>query len=452
MSFAAYGKYKQSGVQWLPPIPEHWAVRRLKHVSRVLPSNVDKKTTDGEPGVRLCNYTDVYYNDVIDETLPYMSASASLDQLTRFSLRAGDTIITKDSETADDIAVSAFVPADLPTVVCGYHLAIVRPSKGTSGAYVKRVFDSVWTKAAVEVRANGLTRVGLGQYELDNLEIPFPTPEEQQNIAAFLDSETAKTDALVAQQRRLIELLKEKRQAVISHAVTKGLNAGAPMKPSGIDWLGYLPAHWDAVRLKHLVADSISGPYGAALTKDMYSSSGYRVYGQQQVIIGDFAVGDYYVTPEKFDEMRRYSVSPGDVLVTVMGTIGRVAVVPLQSEAGIINPRLAKYRCNERIEPMFLGEALMSPLLQEHLALAAQGTTMAGLNMQILGGVPIPLPPITEQRTLVEFVTKQKSRFDGLVGQAQSAIELLQERRTALISAAVTGQIDVRGLVPVETA
>jgi len=239
-------------VEWLGEVPAHWHVRRLKHICEVFPSNVDKKSVDGETPVQLCNYTDVYYNDVINADMDFMPATATPDQITRFTLRAGDTIITKDSETADDIAVSAFVPVDMPGVVCGYHLSMIRPRPEADGRFVKRLFDAAYTKSAVAVKANGLTRVGLGQYALDNLEVPFPSLDEQAAITAFLDRETAKIDALVAEQERLMALLKEKRQAVISHAVTKGLNPDAPRKVSGIEWLGDVPAHWNVVSIKWL--------------------------------------------------------------------------------------------------------------------------------------------------------------------------------------------------------
>ena len=240
MSFPRYPRYKASGAEWLGAVPEHWEVMRLKRACRVFPSNVDKKSHEGETPVLLCNYTDVYYNETISAGMGFMAATASADQIAKFTLRAGDTIITKDSETADDIAVAAYVPEDLPGVVCGYHLSMVRPMSDANGAFVKRLFDSVYAKSCFAVRANGLTRVGLGQDELDNVEMPFPPLAEQAQITAFLDRETAKIDGLVAEQRRLMELLTEKRQAVISHAVTQGRDPHAPMKPSGIEWLGDL--------------------------------------------------------------------------------------------------------------------------------------------------------------------------------------------------------------------
>ncbi|BCG69370.1 hypothetical protein MesoLj113a_05280 [Mesorhizobium sp. 113-1-2] len=239
-------------LEWGEVLPPHWRVRRLKQVCEVFPSNVDKKSYEGDPSVLLCNYTDVYYNDRITRGLQFMEATATPDQIERFGLRAGDTIITKDSETADDIAIAAYVPEDLPGVVCGYHLAMVRPSGKMDGAYVVWWFGSRSLKASVQVRANGLTRVGLGQYDLDNLVLPVPPLPEQTAIANFLDRETGKIDALVEEQRRLIDLLREKRQAVISHAVTKGLNPDAAMKASGVEWLGEVPEHWEVKKLKAL--------------------------------------------------------------------------------------------------------------------------------------------------------------------------------------------------------
>jgi len=184
--------------------------------------------------------------------------------------------------------------------------------------------------------------------------------------------------------------------------------------------------------------------YGASLTKSMYTTSGYRVYGQQQVIPDDFTVGDYYISEDKYEEMRRYTVFEGDVLVSVMGTIGKVAVVPPNAEPGIINPRLVRYRCGSQIRPRFLQRILMCETHQEHLNFEAKGSTMDGLNMTTLATVPIPVPPVEEQDQILAGLFERVGWLDSLVNEAESAIALLQERRSALISAAVTGKIDVR--------
>jgi type I restriction enzyme S subunit len=298
-----------------------------------------------------------------------------------------------------------------------------------------------------KTRSTGVidSRLRLYPESFGNVPILRPPVFEQTQIANFLDHETAKIDTLVDKQQQLIALLKEKRQAVISHAVTKGLNPDAPMKNSGVEWLGEVPEHWRVTRLKLLTLESVAGPYGSSLTKSMYTSSGIRVYGQQQVIPDDFSVGDYYISEQKFECMKRYEVFPGDVLISVMGTVGKVAVVPDGVERGIINPRLVKYRVSEHLViPKFVQCSVLCEVNQAQLSLAAQGSTMDGLNMRILGELSIAYPPISEQLEILGVVKKHVEAFDDLLKRVAQAVDLLIERRTALISAAVTGKIDVR--------
>ncbi len=186
MSFPKYEIYKDSGVEWLGEVPEHWDVNPLKYHAQIFPSNVDKKTYEGQTKILLCNYTDVYYNEMIIEGMHFMPASATEEQISKFGLRTGDVIFTKDSETSDDIAISAYVPSDIPGVICGYHLSIVRPDPMSNGAFIKRFFDSSPAKAYFQVSANGLTRVSLSQYATDNVPTPIPPLLEQTQIVRFL--------------------------------------------------------------------------------------------------------------------------------------------------------------------------------------------------------------------------------------------------------------------------
>jgi type I restriction enzyme, S subunit len=276
----------------------------------------------------------------------------------------------------------------------------------------------------------------------------FPPFDEQLSIAAFLDRETAKINALVDEQTRLIELLKEKRQAVISHAVTKGLDPNAAMKDSGVEWLGLIPEHWNVMRLKHLTTNIKAGPFGSALTKDMYTARGYRVFGQEQVIPENFAIGDYYISNEKFVELKQYAVSVGDILISCVGTFGKVAIVPSGVEPGIINPRLIRLRCADAVRPEFLATVLRSEILFEQFSELSRGGTMDVINIGTLHQIVLALPPVNEQSIIVEFLRIHNSKVGDLITEAEAAIGLLQERRSALISAAVTGKIDIRGLVP----
>jgi type I restriction enzyme, S subunit len=445
MSFPRYPKYKDSGVEWLGEVPEHWGVQRLKRICRVFPSNVDKKSVDSEAAVLLCNYTDVYYNDRIVADMEFMPATATDDQIAKFTLRAGDTIITKDSETADDIAVAAYVPNDLPGVVCGYHLSMVRPREGINGAFVKRLFDSTYAKSCFAVRANGLTRVGLSQYELDNVDMPVPPSAEQAAIASFLDRETAKIDALIAEQQRLIELLHEKRLAVISHAVTKGLNPDAPMKDSGIEWLGPVPEHWDVRRI-------------ATCFREV-NEQGCEELPILSVSIHD-GVSDKEMDEEELDrkvtrsdDRSKYKrVATGDLVYNMMrawqGAFGSVGV------EGMVSPAYVVARPTPQILTTYVEHLLRTPKAVEQIRRHSRGITDFRLRLywEEFRNIRVPVPPKGEAASICSAIAAITSHSDALASEAERAITLLQERRSALISAAVTGQIDVRGLAGSEAA
>jgi type I restriction enzyme, S subunit len=449
MSFPRYPKYKPSGVEWLGDVPAHWDVTRLKRVCTASPSNIDKKSYDGEQSVRLCNYTDVYYNDFITADLDFMAATASQAQIEKFTLRAGDTIITKDSETADDIAVAAFVPDDLPGVVCGYHLSVIRPRSGTAGSFVKWWFASRFAKSSFAVRANGLTRVGLGQHELENVELALPPLPEQRAIAAFLDRETAKIDGLVAAQRRLIALLKEKRQGVVSHAVTKGLDPKAPMKPSGVEWLGDVPAHWEMKRLRRVC--------GGLTVGIVVNPSGYVsdeglpfVYGgdiREERIDCD---GCRKISAADSDLQPKTRLQPGDLLTVRVGAPGVTAVVPEECRGG--NCASVMLIRRGAFDSDWLCYVMNSRVTRFQVEQVQYGAAQEQFNISHAVDFWIPTPPVAEQRSLAAKLRELSDCLSALATEAESAITLLQERRSALISAAVTGQIDVRNAATTEAA
>jgi type I restriction enzyme S subunit len=446
MSLTRYTTYRETGLEWLETIPTHWEVKRLKQFCSVFPSNVDKKSVEGETPVKLCNYTDVYYNDFIAEDLEFMEATATEEQIKKFTLQAGDTIITKDSEAADDIAIAACVTKDLPGVICGYHLSVVRPKEVTYGAFVKRLFDSIYAKSLFAVRANGLTRVGLSQYAIDNVELPLPPIKEQKAIATFLDRETAKIDALMAEQQRLIELLQEKRQAVISHAVTKGLNPNAPMKDSGVEWLGEVPEHWEVKASRHIAL--------------IGRGASPRPAGDPRFFGGDFIP---WVTVAEITKDENIWLKSTEEHLTKEGAINSsefAAGTVLYSNSGATLgvPKISRMNCcandgvvgfrnlSPDITPEFLYYYLYQ-LTGEIREWAKQGQGQPNLNTDIIKSIQLAIPPLDEQRQIVDSLHRRLKQSDSLLNDVVSAQALLAERRSALISAAVTGQIDVRGLV-----
>jgi type I restriction enzyme, S subunit len=250
-----YPAYKDSGVEWLGKIPAHWEVQKLKYVSSVRFSSVDKKSTDTEIPVLLCNYVDVYKNKHITSNISFMEATATTIEIDEFKLNKGDVLVTKDSESWEDIAVPAYVLEDIDSLLCGYHLAQIRSnSVYLNSKYLFWSFCAIGFNYQFRVAATGITRYGLGKYWLDNALFLIPSIEEQEAIANFLERETGEIEALVAKKERQIELLQEKRTALISRAVTRGLDPNVPLKDSGIDWLGPIPAHWEVLRLKFLIS------------------------------------------------------------------------------------------------------------------------------------------------------------------------------------------------------
>ncbi|MBF0226859.1 MAG: restriction endonuclease subunit S [Desulfobacterales bacterium] len=210
---------KDSGIEWLGEIPEHWEVKKLKYIADANPSNVDKKSKDNEEEIFICNYLDVYKNEFIGSGLNFMKATATKSQIDKFILKKGDVIATKDSETPDDIAIPAFVLEDFDNVVCGYHLTHIKPLK-IHGAYLFRYFQSKFLRSYFEISSNGITRFGIGVDEFNSALILIPTFREQQEIEIYLNRETSRIDAIITKSEKQIELFQEYRTALISEVVT----------------------------------------------------------------------------------------------------------------------------------------------------------------------------------------------------------------------------------------
>lgn len=354
-------------------------------------------------------------------------------------LKRGDVLLT----IVGTIGRTAVFDVEQP-VAFQRSVAVLRPGLKLHNKFLYYAIQSSEFQAALSSRAKQSAQSGVYLGDVGDTPLVYPELPLQKLIASFLDRKTTAIDTLVVKKQRLIQLLKEKCAALINQAVTKGLNPNTSMKDSGIPWIGKIPEHWKVLRLRHLISDKVAGPYGSSLTRSMYVSSGYRVYGQQQVIPDNFTVGDYYISPEKFSEMQRYVVQPEDVLVTVMGTIGRVAVVPEGIEPGIINPRLVKYVTRrEYILPHFFAWIFRSKVGKAQLSEMAQGVTMDGLNLTVLSDLWMPVPPLDEQNNIVTHIHKITDRNKKLQNAVTKQIEKLQEYRQSLITAAVTGKLSI---------
>lgn len=213
-------KMKDSGVEWIGEVPEGWEVKKLRYLANCFPSNIDKHSKPNEKEVRLCNYTDVYKNDFITDDMELMIATATIEQIAKFTLKEGDIVITKDSETANDIAVPTYIKEKLTNVVCGYHLAVIRTNQESYSKYLFQALKTKLFNAQFEVCSNGITRVGLGNSDLKNGYFLLPSKQEQIEIAEYIETGVKKIATAITLKEQEIEKLKEYKGTLINSAVT----------------------------------------------------------------------------------------------------------------------------------------------------------------------------------------------------------------------------------------
>ena len=437
-----YPAYRYSGVEWLGELPAHWDVQRLKEFATVRLSNVDKKTIENQDSIQLCNCVDVYYNEKITAKIQFMRATATPEQIRHFSLRTNDVLFAKDSETHTDIAVPAVVDEELPSVICGYHLAHIRPRETCNGVFLFWCISAIGPRDQYRIAANGITRFGLTGDTIRVGRFPLPPACEQRTIADFLDRETAKIDALVAKKERLIELLEDKRVALITRAVTKGLDPAVPMKDSGVDWLGEIPVRWSVHRLKR-ISPEIS--VGVVVNPSSYVS----MEGVPFIYGSDIQEGNISrevsrrMSHEHNAELSKSRLLAGDLVTVRVGAPGVTAVVPPEME-GANCASVIILRRGSKFDSRWLCYAMNSRVIRFQVAIVQYGAAQEQFNVGHAVEFVVPTPPLAEQKLLAAFLDRETGGIDALLGKVWEAIDRLKELRTALISAAVTGKIDVR--------
>lgn len=436
VKYHPYPRYKPSGVAWLGNMPSEWGLQELRYLADVKFSGVDKKSYDGQRTVSLCNYTDVYYQTYITTNLEFMQATASEDEIARFELKAGDVIVTKDSESWDDIAIPAYVPDDLPNVICGYHLALIR-SRHNLGAYLFWCFMSRAIAYQFNVSANGITRFGLSQQAIKNAVFPIPPLPDQHAIAIFLDRETAKIDDLIAKKQRLLELFAEKRQALITHAVTKGLDPDVPMKDSGVEWLGEIPEGWEVEYAKWLFQEiDIRSDDGGEDLLTVSHITGVTLRAEKDVNMFMAETREGYKKCKK-----------GDLVInTLWAWMGAMGTAP---QDGIVSPAYNVYRPLTNYYSEYIDFLVRITVFAQEVIKFSRGVWSSRLRLYPAEffSILLPIPPFAEQVAIADYLDKQTDRIDRLRQLVEEAIERLKERRITLITEAVTGQIDVRGKV-----
>jgi type I restriction enzyme S subunit len=444
-SFKPYPAYKPSGIEWLGEIPEHWRLTRIKHVAHIDNSgawgNEPEDRSTPLPVATTANI-DVEGNLAID-AMPLRCFSEAEERY--YKCQRGDIVVVKSSGSATSVITgkAALIKRGEEGIVFSNFLMRLRPYPAlTVPSLLFRFVSSGIVKERIKVMVSTTTYPNLRVDEYAGFEVPLGDLSEQCAIADFLDRETAKIDALIAKKERLVELLQEKRTALISHAVTKGLDPTVPMKDSGIEWLGEIPAHWQLIPAKRRSRRIQTGSTPPT-DKIQYYEEGVTAWFAP----GSFGDDLLLKEPAKLisqratkDGVARMFEAGSSLIVCIGATIGKVGYIesPASSNQQItaitfditqVLPRFGAYQL-KRLEPVLRG--------------IAPNTTLPILDTQEIACLPLALPPLGEQQTIIEYLDRETSKIDTLNAKIREAIERLKEYRTALISAAVTGKIDAR--------
>ena len=442
--YKPYHAYKDSGVEWLGQVPEHWAVCKLSfRYSIELGKMLDEKKLTKTNLVSYLRNQDVQWGSINTQDLPEMDIHSG--ELERYTIRNGDLLVCEGG----DVGRAAIWRGE--NSVFGYQKALHRLRHRSVGADTAEFFYfSLLTakqRGVFEESDSKATIAHLPAEKFRQYRFAFPPLAEQQTIASHLDRETARIDALVEKKTRFIELLREKRQALITHAVTKGLASKVKMKYSGVEWLGEVPEHWEVKQLKHVVDPNSSITYGIVQAGPEYE--GGVPYIRTSDMSGDaLPISGYPLTSPEIDgSYARSRVRPGDIVMSIRASVGKCLPVPDGLSVANLTQGTAKVSPGKDITRDFLLTYLNSGAGQVYFDLMAKGATFKEITLDALRRTPVLLPPKDEQAEIDQFIAQHIGRLDQLWQLSERSIGMLKERRSALITAAVTGQIDLRETV-----
>lgn len=435
--FRTYPGHKDSGVEWMGEVPEHWGVKPLKFTVKMNPDDLPDSTPD-DIQITYVDIGSVSQEKGITSTEDYDFLNAP--SRARRLVRDGDTIISTVRTYLRAVAAIK-TPPDNMVVSTGF--AVLRPVEGVTSNFLSLAVQSDFFISRVVSLSEGVSYPAIAPSALARIELWLPPNDEQVAIATFLDRETMRIDELVVKKERLIDLLQEKRAALITHAVTKGLDPNVPMKDSGVEWLGKIPANWEGNRLKHLIRVPLKyGANEAAESRDMTWPRFVRITDITES--GDLREDTFCSLPP--DVASAYILDDGDVLFARSGaTVGKSFLYRLSwgqcCYAGyLIRARIDRSKMTDDFFRYFSSsraywDQIFSSLIQ---------ATIQNMSAEKYANLWLRVPPLGEQRGIVSFLDRETARIDALVAKVNEAIERLKEYRIALISAAVTGKIDVR--------
>jgi type I restriction enzyme S subunit len=439
-----YETYKESDFVGIGKVPEHWEVKRLKHLGEAIigltysPNDV----TENEEGILVLRSSNIQEGFIAYDDCVYVDKEVNPNLITR----KGDILICARNGSAHLVGKNICIDEKSAGHTFGAFMVVFR---GKYWRYLSYFFNSpIFTSQTGMFSTTTINQ--LTSQTLNNLRIAYPSDSiEQENICNYLDDQTQKIDRLIANKKAQAEKLKELRQIEINNAVTKGQNPNVEMKDSGIEWLGKIPKHWELKKIKQLLKPEKNaiktGPFGSDLKFEDLIEEGIKVYNQRSVLDNDWKSGEGYISAEKYESLKTCTIFPDDIVITTRGTIGKVSIFPADAELGILHPCLMRIQMNsQRILNDYLKIIINdSSFFFEALKLASNATTIDVIYSDSLKEVKIPVPPTNEQVEITTYLQKRVSAIDQLIKNIEAQIEKLQELRKIKIYEAVTGKIKV---------
>ena len=438
---------KDSGIPWIGEIPKDWVVRKLRNVGRFSASGIDKKIVEGEPLVHIINYVDVYKNPNKElRAQEYMIVSAPIEKCSEHQVNVGDMIFTPSSETIEDIGVSAVIMDELPNTAFSYHVLRFQPNNVVDLKYRKYFTNNNYCLNYFSSCATGTIRKTIGRDVFKECLVVLPPLAEQQRIAEFLDRKCAEVDEMIALQEQIIEELKAYKQSVITEAVTKGLNPDAPMKDSGIEWIGQIPEHWEVEPLKYNF-NRRSERNNPIITTERLSLSidkGVTLYSEKTTNLDRFK-----------EDFTQYQLAyPNDIVLNCMNMI--VGAVGLSKYLGCVSPvYYVIYPFKTKVDSEYYSYLLNTSTIRGVYYSYGKGiyaiergegrfnTCRLKVSYDDFGRFNIPIPPIEEQRNIVSHIKEKCADIDALIATKQQKIDSLKEYKKSIIYEYVTGKREV---------
>ncbi|WP_405119761.1 restriction endonuclease subunit S [Pseudomonas leptonychotis] len=451
MSFPRYPEYKDSGVEWLGKVPGHWHISKLKHFTHFVGG--------GTPSRDKLEFWNGDIPWVSPKDMKSERINGAEECITEEGLLGSSSSLIAEGRVLM-VVRSGILKHTIPVAINDVPVALNQDMKALTFAREKCLSNFFWRwvqglndRLLLAWSKPGATVDSIEHDYLAETRIPLPPIDEQLQITLFLESETAKIDGLMAEQEKLIALLKEKRQAVIAHAVTKGLDPKVAMKDSGVEWLGEMPTHWQLKRVKHCVSNFDQGWSPQCESYPIAAEDEWGVLKVGCVNGGIFNPEENKSLPAELDPLPELGIRKGDLLISRANTrelVGSAAVALRDYPNLLLCDKLYRLRLDGAVTSTeFLAYYLSTGQVRGQIELSASGASSSMLNISqaTILEMAIALPADEEQMEIVAFIESAQIKINTLIAEAQHAIDLLKERRTALISAAVTGQIDVRGLI-----